>query len=279
MGWGLCIYDVGWQRVSPHEDYPMRQHPDGYYYTWETGRRLSEYQLCFVFSGEGVVEFSPHKPVALTGGKLLLLAPGEWHRCRPNPKTGWGTLWIGFGGKMARSIVRSVFHREGSFVSSVAMAKEFEASAMRLVNQMLKFGERRPLSSAGDLMSLLGRIAEEDFDSEAVMATSAAIRQAQAAIVRRACETIDFAELAKLVGMTYDRFRHHFAGMTGFSPLQFQLAERMRVAKNLVSNTNLSISDIARRTGFSSAAYFARSFKAATKLSPIGYRRTSSRLS
>ena len=279
MGWGLCIYDVGWQRVSPHEDYPMRQHPDGYYYTWETGRRLSEYQLCFVFSGEGVVEFAPHKPVALTGGKLLLLAPGEWHRCRPNPKTGWGTLWIGFGGKMARSIVRSVFHREGSFVSSVARAKEFEASAMRLVNQMLKFGERRPLSSAGDLMSLLGRIAEEDFDSEAVMATSAAIRQAQAAIVRRACETIDFAELAKSVGMTYDRFRHHFAGMTGFSPLQFQLAERMRVAKNLVSNTNLPISEIARRTGFSSAAYFASSFKAATKLSPIGYRRTSSRLS
>ena len=273
MGWGLCIYDVGWQRVSPHEDYPIRQHPDGYYYTWETGRRLSEYQLCFVFSGEGVVEFAPHKPVALTGGKLLLLAPGEWHRCRPNPKTGWGTLWIGFGGKMARSIVRSVFHREGSFVSSVARAKEFEASAMRLVNQMLKFGERRPLSSAGDLMSLLGRIAEED------LATSAAIRQAQAAIVRRACETIDFAELAKSVGMTYDRFRHHFAGMTGFSPLQFQLAERMRVAKNLISNTNLPISEIARRTGFSSAAYFARSFKAATKLSPIGYRRTSSRLS
>ena len=96
MGWGLCIYDVGWQRVSPHDDYPIRQHPDGYYYTWETGRRLSEYQLCFVFSGEGVVEFAPHKPVALTGGKLLLLAPGEWHRCRPNPKTGWGTLWIGF---------------------------------------------------------------------------------------------------------------------------------------------------------------------------------------
>jgi transcriptional regulator GlxA family with amidase domain len=179
---------------------------------------------------------------------------------------------------VARSIVRSVFHREGSFVSSVAMAKEFEAAAMRLVNQMLKFGERRPLSSAGDLMSLLGRIAEEDFDSEAVT-TSAAVRQAQTTIARRACETIDFAELAKSVGMTYDRFRHHFAGMTGFSPLQFQLAERMRVAKNLVSNTNLSISDIARHTGFSSAAYFARSFKAATKLSPIGYRRTSSRLS
>lgn len=279
MGWGLCVYDVGWQRVSPHDDYPMKQHPDGYYYTWETGRRLSEYQLCFVFSGEGVVEFEPNRPIALSQGNLLLLAPGEWHRCRPDPETGWGTLWIGFGGKMARSIVRRVFHQDGSFVLPVAKANEFESSAMRLVNQMLKFGERRLLSSAGDLMSLLGRIAEEDFDSEAVVTTSAAIRQAQAAIVRRACETIDFAELAKSVGMTYDRFRHHFAGMTGFSPLQFQLAERMRVAKNLVSNTNLSISEIARRTGFSSAAYFARSFKAATKLSPIGYRRTSSRLS
>lgn len=279
MGWGLCVYDVGWQRVSPHDDYPMKQHPDGYYYTWETGRRLSEYQLCFVFSGDGVVEFEPNRPVALSQGNLLLLAPGEWHRCRPDPETGWGTLWIGFGGKMARSIVRRVFHQDGSFVSSVARAKEFEASAMRLVNQMLKFGERRPLSSAGDLMSLLGRIAEEDFDSEAVVTTSGAIREAQSEIIRRACETIDLMELAKSVGMTYDSFRHQFADMTGFSPLQFQLTERMRVAKNLVANTNLPISEIARRTGFSSAAYFARSFKAATKLSPIGYRRTSSRLS
>ena len=279
MGWGLCVYDVGWQRVSPHDDYPMKQHPDGYYYTWETGRRLSEYQLCFVFSGEGVVEFEPNRPIALSQGKLLLLAPGEWHRCRPDPETGWGTLWIGFGGKMARSIVRRVFHQDGSFVLPVAKANEFESSAMRLVNQMLKFGERRLLSSAGDLMSLLGRIAEEDFDSEAVVTTSGAIREAQSEIIRRACETIDLMELAKSVGMTYDSFRHQFADMTGFSPLQFQLTERMRVAKNLVANTNLPISEIARRTGFSSAAYFARSFKAATKLSPIGYRRTSSRLS
>ncbi|MBQ3316114.1 MAG: AraC family transcriptional regulator [Kiritimatiellae bacterium] len=275
MGWGLCVYDVGWQRVSPHDDYPMKQHPDGYYYTWETGRRLSEYQLCFVFSGDGVVEFEPNRPVALSQGNLLLLAPGEWHRCRPDPETGWGTLWIGFGGKMARSIVRRVFHQDGSFVLPVAKANEFESSAMRLVNQMLKFGERRLLSSAGDLMSLLGRIAEEDFDSEAVVTTSGAIREAQSEIIRRACETIDLMELAKSVGMTYDSFRHQFADMTGFSPLQFQLTERMRVAKNLVANTNLSISDIARRTGFSSAAYFARSFKAATKLSPVGYRRTS----
>ena len=278
MGWGLCVYDVGWQRVSPHDDYPMKQHPDGYYYTWETGRRLSEYQLCFVFSGDGVVEFEPNRPVALSQGNLLLLAPGEWHRCRPDPETGWGTLWIGFGGKMARSIVRRVFHQDGSFVLPVAKANEFESSAMRLVNQMLKFGERRLLSSAGDLMSLLGRIAEEDFDSEAVVTTSGAIREAQSEIIRHACETINFVELAKSVGMTYDRFRHHFAITTGFSPLQFQLAERMRVAKNLVSNTNLPISEIARRTGFSSAAYFARFFKAATKLSPAGYRKASPRL-
>lgn len=278
MDWGLCIYDVGWQRVSPHDDYPMKRHPDAYYYTWETGRRLSEHQLCFVFSGEGVVEFEPRKPIALSSGKLLLLAPGEWHRCRPNPATGWGTLWIGFGGKMARSIVRSVFHREGSVVLPVARAKEFGADAMRLVNQMLKFGERRPLSSAGDLMGLLGRMAEADFDGEASVTTPAAIRRAQASIVRRACETIDFVDLAKSVGMSYDRFRHRFADMTGSSPLRFQLAERMRVAKNLVANTNLPISDIARRTGFSSAAYFARFFKAATKLSPVECRKASPRL-
>lgn len=270
--WGLYVCDAGWQRTSPHEEYSRRQHPDGYCYTWETGRRLSEYQLFYVVSGGGVVEFEPGRPRTLAGGTLLLLTPGEWHRCRPDGETGMGTLWIGFNGKMAHSIVQSAFHSGGRIMRKVDKANDFEAAAMRLVNQMVKSGERRPLSSAGDLISLLGRISEGEYDNQTTPTTTDAIRQAQAAIARRATETIDFGELARAAGMTYDRFRHHFVDTTGLPPLKFQLAERLRMAKNLVSNTDLPMAEIARRTGFSSSAYFTRFFKAATKMSPTRYR-------
>lgn len=273
LDWGLHLRDVGWQQTSLEADYPLRHHPDGYYYTWETGRRLSEYQLGLIFSGTGIVEFEPGRPTALSSGMILLVVPGQWHRCRPDPGTGWGTLWIGFNGKMASSIVRSVFHTERNMTRTVPKAKEFKYAAMRLIAQVLRDGESKPLSSAGELLCLLGRLAEGDFDTAPNEPRSSAIRQAQSLILKRYAEAIDFRHVAQEVGMSYDAFRHGFSAATGLSPLQFQLSERMRVAKNLVANTNLRIADIARRTGFASAAYFTRFFKAETRTSPLEYRR------
>lgn len=273
-GWGLRVCDVGWQRTSPHDDYPWRRHPDGYYYTWKTGRRLSEYQLCFVFSGGGIAEFEPGRPVALSSGTILLIAPGRWHRCKPDPETGWGALWIGFSGSMAQSIVRDIFHRDGCLAQPIGKADEFRHAAIRLVARLVKSGEGRPYSSAGDLMSLLGQLAEGAFDENPAGTNFAAVRQAQSVIAARFAEWIDFRELARSVGMGYDSFRHLFAKVTGFSPLQFQIAERLRTARNLIANTNLPMMEIAKRTGFASATYFTRVFKAEAMMTPLEYRKS-----
>ena len=274
--WGLCLRSVGWQQTSLKEEYPIRQHPDGYYYTWETGRRLAEHQLGLIFSGKGVVEFERGKPIQLTEGTLFLLASGQWHRCRPDDRTGWGTLWIGFNGKMAQPIVRSLFQAKDDPVRQLTKAKEFKYAAMRFIARVLKAGENKPFSTIGDLASLLGHLADGEFDADIPQTTAGTIRNAQGEIARRYAEAIDFKALAESLGLSYDTFRHNFAAETGMSPLQFQLSERLRTAKNLVVNTNLPIQEIASRTGFASPAYFTRFFKSATKMSPLEYRRAQS---
>ena len=270
--WGLYLCDVGWQQTSLGADYPIKQHPDGYYYTWETGRRLSEYQLGLVFSGKGVVEFERGKPVALGSGSLFVLAPGEWHRCKPDDKTGWGTLWIGFNGKSAATIVRNIFKAEGCAVKTIDKAKEFKYAAMRFIARVFKYGETKPFSTVGDLMSLLGHLADGEFNNDHQPTSATAIRNAQCEIARRYAEVIDFKALAESLGMSYDAFRHRFAAETNMSPLQFQLTERLRIAKNLIANTDLPMQEIAKRTGFASAAYFTRFFKGSTKMPPREYR-------
>ena len=270
--WGLYLCDVGWQQTSLEEDYPIKRHPDGYYYTWETGRRLAEHQLGLIFSGKGVVEFERGKPIQLTEGTLFLLASGQWHRCRPDDRTGWGTLWIGFNGKMAQPIVRSIFRTEGCAVRQLAKAKEFKYAAMRFIAKVLKDGESRPFSVVGDLIQLLGHLADGEFDADTLPTKADTIRNAQCEIARRYAEVIDFKQLAETFGTSYDAFRHNFVAETGLSPLQFQLSERLRTAENLMANTNLPIQEIALRTGFSSAAYFTRFFKKATGMPPKDYR-------
>ena len=274
--WGFYLCDIGWQQTSLGADYPIKHHPDGYYYTWETGRRLAEYQLCLIFSGKGMVEFEQGKPIPLASGTLLLLAPGGWHRCKPDAATGWGTLWIGFKGKMAQSIVKGIFQTDGCTVKPIAKAREFKYAAMRFIAQALKHGEGRPFSTVGDLMSLLGRLADGEFDDNGNRSVVTMIRCAQSEIARRYAEVIDFKALAESLGMSYDAFRHRFAAETGMSPLQFQLDERLRTSKNLVANTDLPIQEIAKCTGFASAAYFTRFFKESTKMPPIAYRKAQS---
>ena len=270
--WGIYLCDVGWQQTSLEEDYPIKKHPDGYYYTWEAGRRLAEYQLGLVFSGKGVVEFERGKPIPLTSGMLFLLAPGVWHRCKPDDTTGWGTLWIGFNGKNAAAIVDSIFHKDGCAVMSIARAKEFKYAAMRFIAKVFKYGETRPFSIIGDLTSLLGHLADGEFDDRDSPTGASLIRNAQHEIARRYSEVIDFKALAESLGTSYDAFRHRFAVEIGMSPLQFQLSERLRTAKNLVANSNMPMQEIARQTGFSSAAYFTRFFKNATGMPPQEYR-------
>ncbi len=229
-------------------------------------------QLHNQFSGNGVAEFERGKPHELKSGTLLLLSRGKWHRCKPDAQTGWGTLWIGFSGKSSQSIVRSIFHTDECVIKPLAKAKEFKYAAMRLIARALKDADRRPFSSVGELMSLLGRLADGNFDADVSTVKTNPMRNAQCEIARRCTEVIDFKSLAGSLGISYDAFRHGFSTETGMSPLQFQLAERLRIAQNLVANTDMPMQEIANRTGFASAAYFTRFFRNATDMSPTEYR-------
>ena len=85
-------------------------------------------------------------------------------------------------------------------------------------------------------------------------------------------EYIDLAELAGLCGMTPDYFRHCFVKAFGVSPLQYINHQKANLAKKMLNDERLGISEIAKKLGFSSGSYFARFFREHTGLSPTQYR-------
>ena len=60
---------------------------------------------------------------------------------------------------------------------------------------------------------------------------------------------------------------------TGKTLKQYIITLRIGEAKKLLKSTDLSLAEIARRTGFENAAYFSNCFHARTKISPGEYRR------
>lgn len=89
-----------------------------------------------------------------------------------------------------------------------------------------------------------------------------------------ASDALSVASLAEAAGMSEVYFRKLFRGKYGISPVQFIAQVRLNEAKTQLCDTELSLKEIARACGFSSLAYFCRTFKEQTEQTPSEYRKS-----
>lgn len=68
------------------------------------------------------------------------------------------------------------------------------------------------------------------------------------------------AELAREAGMSRSAFFDRFTRMVGLRPMEYLLAWRMAVAKNLLRGDGLALDEVARRVGYGSASTFSTAF-------------------
>jgi AraC-like DNA-binding protein len=81
------------------------------------------------------------------------------------------------------------------------------------------------------------------------------------------------AEMAEAVGLSESWFSHVFKNTTGMTPLQWQSRRRIDLAKTLLGEGVLSISEIADRLGFSDQAHLTRVFHQVEGETPAAWRR------
>jgi len=78
--------------------------------------------------------------------------------------------------------------------------------------------------------------------------------------------------LAELANMSERNFSRRFKTAVGQSVLAFGLELKMKIARELLKETNLSHQDIADQIGLKDNAYFSRMFKQKNKITPGEYR-------
>lgn len=68
------------------------------------------------------------------------------------------------------------------------------------------------------------------------------------------------AELAERAGMSRSAFFDRFTRTVGLRPMEYLLAWRMAVAKDLLRNKTIALDEVARRVGYGSASTFSTAF-------------------
>jgi AraC family transcriptional regulator len=84
---------------------------------------------------------------------------------------------------------------------------------------------------------------------------------------------IGISELAGLIGLSPFHFIRAFKHSVGLSPYQYVLSERISAAKEMLSERDLSIADVALAVGFSGASQLNRVFRKLIGVTPTAFRR------
>ena len=271
--WGITVNTVGKESVPPgYRTYPPRSgHPDSFYFTPSGGRCLDSYQLLYITHGRGSFYTSPDVCVPIKEGDMLILQPHKWHSYFPDRRTGWQEYWIGFNGdimkmRFSKDIIEKDIFRIGvredivdMFIKAISVAEREQpmyqnvlaCTAEMILTMTLYYDKNNPTNTNQQ---------------------SKSIRQAQAIIRENLTTDITPEDIARQINMSYSWFRKSFKDYTGISPVHYMLSLRIKKAKELLAETDMSIKEIAYRLNFDSPDYFSSKFKAKIGCKPSEYR-------
>lgn len=88
---------------------------------------------------------------------------------------------------------------------------------------------------------------------------------------------VDFQQLARHVGMSVATLRRKFHETTGMSPHHYALGMRIAEAKRLLTDSEMTMGEIAESLGYSDIHFFSRQFRQFVGTAPSTFRRNFSR--
>lgn len=155
----------------------------------------------------------------------------------------------------------------GSFdyILQPAPYEEIEAAVERAVGKVRETENQRRYSA-------YARFHEASTDEQRAEAEQTPIRRAMDYISRNLNRDLSRKEIADAIYLNPEYLSRLFKRETGASLNDYILTEKMHAAQSLLADTNIPVSIIATKVGYSNFSYFSQVFKKYTGLTPVDYR-------
>jgi len=280
---GFYITSVGRQHTRPGERFPPKEHPPVYHFRWQEGRTLPEFAIVLFTEGRGEYESKDAGKQTIGSNSVVLITPGQWHRYRPDPKTGYTEHWICFNGEVPHDLLD---HGLLDPVNTVMRVQQ-PATLTAQFDSLLDYVHDRPGTNSIVLihyaMVLLGMVLVMTHrNQQSIQAITAPHKQSTSdSLLYDALELIwtyshsplKVAEVVAQLPTTRRTLERHFRSTLGRSILDEINVCRLSRAKRLLSETNLILKRVAYLSGFSSPDRMRLAFLRYLNLSPTQYRR------
>lgn len=219
----------------------------------------ADYQLLLITAGTGHFTLSGRERTAGIGSMVLYL-PLEPQIYRFEKNSSY--FWLHFSGTQIDAIAEK--HALASCIRTIENMPEAIDCFTRLIYSKIQHPPREEYA-CGLLLCLFSTIWHSHTSSERLQA-------AVQILLKSRIHEVSLPQLAQSCHMSVSHFSRQFKKQYGLSPHAYHLFLKIESAKNLLTETSLSVADIATSLGFDDPLYFSRVFKRACGLSPTKYR-------
>ena len=242
-------------------------------FRYDGGYRLARdsydsFLMMYILKGTCFVTVGSHTMQAIAGQLILLdcYAPHAY-----GTDSGFEALWIHFDGPMARSFYETIVSEKGSLLYPAHP----DAIHRSLYNIYDTFRSRAPIAEdqiSGTITNILSDLLSSEKTQQVSGKTQIGISEAISHINKYFYKSITLQELADIAALSPYYFSRVFARETGMTPHKYLISTRMANAKFLLKTSQMSVKEIAIRSGFSDENGFCTAFKKQEGMTPKEYR-------
>lgn len=248
----LHVNNFGYYREP---DIPIRVHRTG-------GRK--DWQLIYIERGSG--SFLHHGKIETAkDGYAAIYRPGEEQLYTFDAVRDSEYYWIHFSGSETEKILDRLMLRDSVFF--VGEIPGIGEKIKKMTDACRIEGSSTDDFLTGCLITMLAEIAGKLYAADCTMVKVIETMQKETADM--GCN----AEYAKICGLSEYHFIRRFKECTGMSPHRYKVKLLMEKAAELLSKTDMNVSEVAELLGYGDSLYFSRVFKKQHGVSPRRYRR------
>ena len=251
----LCIYEIGKQACSPSYSYgpSIRHHYIFHYLLTGQGRLRLGDQEYTVHAHEG-----------------FIIPPNTLSYYVADSDNPWDYIWIHLDGSKIPELFQDIGlnDRNPVFIPSVY------PNPLDSIMQEFLLNQNRELYCIGkayELFDCLTQYSVHRQEAQADLKLSY-IRKIIDLIYIKYSEPLHMDDIAHICGLNRSYMTKLFKRATGHTPSEYLHSYRMKQARKLLKNSDLSVQAIAYSVGYSDTFTFSKAFKRATGYAPLNYR-------
>ena len=244
----ITVNSFGYYKNTEKKIETLREHGRG------------DYQIIYIDKGNAIFEID-NQQIPIKSGNIILYKPGEKQKYYLDPNSDY--YWVHFAGTGVWELLKELNLTKSIFETGDFFGFKEIFGKMIKDNSVDDIATKTLLSA--HLTTILSLTSRKIYTEDSIIHKVTEIMQTDFA------NNYTNEDYAKICRLSLYHFIRRFKKETGFTPLQYKTKIIIEKATNLLSNTNLNITEIAQILGFEDSLYFSRVFKKEMGIAPREY--------